>query len=147
MQEVSECCENAMGVMSPLSRRKTGLDSSIRTNLVSLADVLDKVKTATRKYAKKGWFGKAMSSKKYEAMFENLLDKVKTNTLNLALSADTHQMVNDNAATLDRVEDRQRQIVEGQKKMTAKKDYKDYEKHEAVMVLKEAEIPKSDIKN
>ena len=99
------------------------------------------METLTRKYVKKSYFSKMMSATKHEAQFNDLLAAVKGNAsdLNLALSADTHQIASDNAAALQRVE-------AGQHKMAAKRGYADYEEHDMVTVLSESEINEQKIR-
>jgi hypothetical protein len=155
MAEISKCCNNVSGIVYSLVQRKISLTTEIRTNLVDLSELLDKVETATRRYNNKSWAGKMWNGKKYDGKFENLLQKIRDNvrTLNLALTADTHSIaadtnsivtgnanaIGENAATLHRVEKRQ-------EKMAAKKGFKENEEFAAVTVLKEAEISEGDIK-
>jgi len=148
MMEVAKCCGNVSGVVFSMVKRKIALDTSIRTNLVDLGDLLDEVETITRRYNKKSWAGKMWNGSKYDGMFEKLLQKVRDNvrTLNLALTADTHEIATGNAAALGENAAALHGLKEGQDKIAAKKEFKDHEEHTAIIVLSEAEISQGDIK-
>ena len=58
MAEIFKVVSDVSGTVDSLSRRKTALDSTIRTNLVELKTLLNDLEDQTRRYSKKNSFSK-----------------------------------------------------------------------------------------
>jgi hypothetical protein len=162
MAEIYRVVNDVSGTVDSLSRRKTSLDNTIRTNLVELKTLLRNLADQTLRYKRMSRASKWMNATKNEENFKKLLGQVDSvaNRLILSLSANTNEIASSNAAALagnsaklkenaSKLEETSAAVESlkiGQDKMAAKTGFVEHEKHVAVTVLREAEIPQADIK-